>query len=65
VFAFFAQNWALRHSSPSRVALLTGTEPVWGALFALAWLGESLTPLQWAGAAVVVGATVWATRRQG
>lgn len=65
VFAFFAQNWALRHSSPSRVALLTGTEPVWGALFAVAWLGESLTPLQWAGAAVVVGATVWATRRQG
>jgi drug/metabolite transporter (DMT)-like permease len=47
------------------VALLTGTEPVWGALFAVAWRGESLTPLQWAGAAVVVGATVWATRRQG
>ena len=63
VFAFFAQNWALRHSSPSRVALLTGTEPVWGALFAVAWLGESLGPQGWLGGALVVGAALWMARR--
>jgi len=43
VFAFFAQNWALKHSSPSRVELLTSSEPAFGALFTVLWLwlGES------------------------
>ena len=49
VFAFFAQNWALKHSSPSRVSLLMGSEPAFGALFAVLWLGESLSPLAWGG----------------
>ena len=48
VFAFVAQNWALRHSSPSRVGLLMGSEPAFGALFAVLWLGESLSAAGWA-----------------
>lgn len=62
VFAFVAQNWALRHSSPSRVGLLMGTEPVWGALFATVWLGEELTGAGWMGAALIVGAALWTLR---
>ena len=63
VFALVAQNWALKHTSPSRVGLLTGTEPAWGALFAVAWLGESLGPQGWLGGALVVGAALWMARR--
>lgn len=32
VFAFFVQIWAVRGTSPSRVSLLLGTEPVWAAV---------------------------------
>lgn len=63
VFALVAQNWALKHTSPSRVGLLTGTEPAWGALFAVAWLGESLGMQGWLGGALVVGAALWMARR--
>ncbi|BCL77087.1 membrane protein [Jeongeupia sp. HS-3] len=61
IFAFFAQNWAVRRGSPTRVALLMGSEPVFGALFAAIWLGERLTPLAWSGAVLIVGASLWAT----
>ena len=61
VFAFFAQNYALRRTSPTRVALLMGSEPVFGALFAALWLGERLTPQAWLGGLLIVGAALWAT----
>ena len=32
-----------------RVALLMGSEPVFGALFAWLWLGEAMGPLRWLG----------------
>lgn len=59
VFAFFAQNYAARRTAPSRVALLMGSEPLFGALFGVLWLGESLSPLGWLGAGLVLGATLW------
>lgn len=64
IFAFFAQTWALRYSPPSRVALLTGSEPVFGALFAVVWLGEQLGPTAWVGGAMIVAASLWATSRK-
>lgn len=64
VFAFFAQNWALKYSSPSRVALLTSSEPAFGALFAVLWLGESLSVTGWLGGALMVLAAVWVTLRR-
>lgn len=64
VFAFFAQNWALKHSAPSRVALLTSSEPAFGALFAVLWLGESLNPMGWLGGALIVLAALWTTLRR-
>ncbi|WP_440977261.1 DMT family transporter [Pseudoxanthomonas winnipegensis] len=62
VFALVAQNWALRRGTPSRVGLLMGTEPVWGALFAVVWLGERLTLAGWLGGALIVGAALWTLR---
>lgn len=61
IFAFFAQNYSLRRSNPTRVSLLMGSEPVFGALFASFWLGEKLGALSWIGGALIVGATLWAT----
>jgi drug/metabolite transporter (DMT)-like permease len=60
LFAFFAQNYALQRSSPSRVSLLMGSEPVFGALFAVYWLNESLTMTGWLGGLMMVGASLWA-----
>jgi drug/metabolite transporter (DMT)-like permease len=63
VFAFFAQNWALKHTSPSRVALLTSSEPAFGALFAVLWLGEGLSFAGWLGGGLIVLAALWTTVR--
>lgn len=54
LFAFFAQNHAIRLRSPTRVALLMGSEPIFGALFAMAWLGESMSMAGWAGGGLIV-----------
>ena len=60
LFAFFAQNYALQHSSPSRVSLLMGSEPVFGALFAVYWLNETLSLSGWIGGSMIVAASLWA-----
>lgn len=65
VFAFFAQNWALKHSAPSRVALLTSSEPAFGALFAVLWLGESLGVMGWISGGLIVLAALWTSARRG
>ncbi|WP_068827573.1 DMT family transporter [Pseudomonas sp. BMS12] len=59
LFAFFVQNHALRHSSPTRVSLLMGSEPLFGALFAVLWLNEALSLQAWAGGLLIVAATLW------
>lgn len=59
IFAFFAQNWGVQRSSPTRVALLMGSEPLFGALFAVLWLGEQLSPSAWLGGLLIVGAALW------
>ena len=65
LFAFFVQNYAVRRSSATRVALLMGSEPVFGALFACIWLGERLTVAAWLGGALIVAASLLATVRTG
>ncbi|HHY46106.1 MAG TPA: DMT family transporter [Firmicutes bacterium] len=40
--AFFVQNAAQRVTSPTRVAIILATEPIFSAIFAWLWLGESL-----------------------
>jgi drug/metabolite transporter (DMT)-like permease len=59
LFAFWAMNRALATSSPSKVALLLGSEPLWGALFAVLWLGESLGAYGWLGGLLIAGAALW------
>lgn len=63
LFAFFAQNFAVKRSSPTRVALLMGSEPAFGALFAYVWLGEQLSLSAWLGGALMVLASLLATVR--
>jgi drug/metabolite transporter (DMT)-like permease len=58
VFAFAAQTWAVRRTSPSRASLLMGTEPVWAVAIGIGIGGERLTVLAAAGAALIVAATV-------
>lgn len=59
LFAFFVQNYALRRSSPTRVSLLMGSEPLFGALFAVLWLSEQLSVQAWVGGLLIVAATLW------
>ncbi|MDC7717186.1 DMT family transporter [Vogesella sp. DC21W] len=59
LFAFWAMNRALAASSPSKVALLLGSEPLWGALFAVSWLGEPLAASGWLGGLMIAGAALW------
>jgi drug/metabolite transporter (DMT)-like permease len=60
LFAFFAQNHALKRTSPTRVSLLMSPEPLFGALFAVGWLHESLSPGEWIGGLMIVAASLWA-----
>ncbi|WP_092005632.1 DMT family transporter [Paraburkholderia lycopersici] len=64
LFAFFVQNYAVSRSSPTRVALLMGSEPVFGALFACMWLGERLSLSAWTGGMLIVAASLLALRRE-
>ena len=61
LFAFFVQNYAVHRSSATRVALLMGSEPVFGALFAYIWLGERLTVSACLGGALIVAASAFAS----
>ncbi|WP_308014960.1 DMT family transporter [Nocardia coffeae] len=60
VFAFFVQMWAVRRTSPARVSLLLGTEPLWAAAFGVLLAGDPLTVVSVLGAALVLAGTNWA-----
>ncbi|MFF3325248.1 DMT family transporter [Streptomyces sp. NPDC002889] len=62
VFAFFVQMWAVRRTSPSRVSLLLGTEPLWAATAGIAVGGEHPGAAGLVGAALVLAGTTWGRR---
>ncbi|MEE1737850.1 DMT family transporter [Streptomyces sp. BE147] len=62
LFAFFVQMWSVRRTSPSRVSLLLGTEPLWAAAVGIAIGGERLGVLGVAGAVLVLAGTAWGRR---
>ncbi|MCP4957130.1 MAG: DMT family transporter [Photobacterium aquimaris] len=64
LFAFFVQNYAVRRTSPTKVSILMGSEPLFGAIFAVLWLGESLNVVQCIGGAAIVGSVLIATLRK-
>jgi drug/metabolite transporter (DMT)-like permease len=52
--AFFLQNWAQRHTTAVRAALIFSLEPVAAALFSHFAGGEPLAALDWAGGGLIV-----------
>ncbi|MFE3182826.1 DMT family transporter [Streptomyces violascens] len=62
VFAFFVQMWAVRKTSPSRVSLLLGTEPIWALLVGVLLGGDRLGIHGAAGAALILVGAGWGQR---
>ncbi|MEV6165660.1 DMT family transporter [Streptomyces sp. NPDC052052] len=62
LFAFYVQMWSVRRTSPSRVSLLLGTEPLWAAAVGIAIGGERLGAVGVLGAVLVLGGTGWGRR---
>lgn len=54
LFSFYVQNYAVRKTSPTKVSLLMGSEPLFGAVFAMIWLQESLTIIQITGGILIL-----------
>jgi drug/metabolite transporter (DMT)-like permease len=53
---FFVQAYAQKQASPSRTALILASEPAFAGLFAYLLKGQSLSPLGWAGAGLIMAA---------
>jgi drug/metabolite transporter (DMT)-like permease len=59
VFTFFVQTWAVRRTSPSRVSLLLGTEPIWAAIIGIAIARDSVGLAGYCGIALILAGTAW------
>ena len=59
VFAFLVQLWAVRRTSPSRVSLLLGTEPVWAAVIGIAIAHDDVSLVGYCGIALILAGTTW------
>lgn len=59
VFAFGVQMWAVRYSTPARVSLLLGTEPLWAVAIGIGLAGDPITVCGALGAALVMGGANW------
>ncbi|MFC4610109.1 DMT family transporter [Streptomyces maoxianensis] len=59
LFAFFVQMWAVRRTSPSRVSLLLGTEPVWAAVVGITLAGDRPGWLGLLGIVLILAGTAW------
>lgn len=62
VFAFFVQMWAVRRTSPARVSLLLGTEPLWATAIGIGIAHEGLDLAGWCGVLLVLAGTFWGRR---
>lgn len=59
VFAFGIQTWAAPSSTPARMSLLLGTEPLWAAAIGVGLAGDPVTALGALGAVLIVTGTNW------
>ena len=59
IFAFFVQNCAVKQVGASRTALLMGSEPMFGVLFAAVYLGENLSMNAYFGGLLIVSVSIW------
>jgi drug/metabolite transporter (DMT)-like permease len=55
---FFIQLYAQRHAPPARTALILASEPAFAGLFAYLIKGETLSPINWLGAILILSAIV-------
>ncbi|MFC4060562.1 DMT family transporter [Planomonospora corallina] len=62
VFAFFVQMWAVRSTSPSRVSLLLGTEPVWALVVGVLLGGDRMGVDDVIGAGLILAGVGWGRR---
>jgi len=53
-FVFGIQTWGQRHTTPTHTALIFALEPVFAALFAVAFAGEILEAREWIGGALIL-----------
>lgn len=59
VFAFLVQTWAVRRTSPARVSMLLGTEPIWAAIIGIVIAGDEPTVGGYLGIALIIMGTAW------
>lgn len=59
VFAFLVQTWALRRSSPARVSLMLGTEPLWALIVGVLVARDPLTAWGFGGALLILVGVTW------
>jgi drug/metabolite transporter (DMT)-like permease len=59
VFAFLVQTWAVRRTSPSRVSLLLGTEPVWAAVIGVTIARDNISIVGCVGIVLILAGTAW------
>lgn len=62
VFAFLVQMWAVRRTSPARVSLLLGTEPLWATAIGVGIARDGLDLAGWCGVLLVLAGTFWGRR---
>lgn len=60
IAAFYIQNAAIRRTTPTRVSLLMGTEPLFGFVMSWLLLSEPVTAMTLLGAALIVSGTFFA-----
>lgn len=62
MFAFFVQLTMIRRTSPSRVAVLMSSEPIFAALASILVLGERLSVMAMIGGAFIIAGMLWARK---
>jgi drug/metabolite transporter (DMT)-like permease len=67
-FVLTLQTWALGQTTPVKAAVIFSTEPIFAAIFAGAFFGERMAPIELAGAALILAGVfvteLWAPLRQ-
>lgn len=59
VFAFLVQTWAVRRTSPTRVSLLLGTEPIWAAIIGITIARDPVALTGYVGIVLILAGTAW------
>lgn len=55
IYAFWTQTWAQKYTTPTRTAIIYALEPVFAAIFAMWWLGESMGLWALVGGGMIIG----------